>query len=315
MALSVAQINAISTAVYDKTIKQSVYDENPLLKKLRDNDKTVIAGGDDIRFPVRIKFLGTAADVDWDDQVTYQAVDTRTSGVLEWAVYRANTMLRWEEVAKAQEGKQRIVNIVEEKTKELSEEMNYRLATDLFASTYTDTNKIVPIPTIIDTADSYAGIAVADVDNSSWQAASEDASTTKMTRAVLYEDIEGAKFGSNGPNFFITTRDLAANYNALLGADERYVNVNEANAGFKGPTLYGYPVIGDPYVATGDFFGIDLDALELFVMKGNDMSVSEWIDLAPAGYPDSMGKVVKSVCNLVARRRRTMFKLTALTGI
>ena len=313
MAISIAQINAISTAVYDKKIKQQVYDENPFLKKLRDNDKTVIAGGDDIRFPVRIARLDTAGDVGWDDQVTFQAVDTRTSGVLEWAVYRAQTMLRWEEVAKAQEGKQRIVNIVEDKTTELSEDMAYRLATDLFASTFTDTNKIVPIPTIVDAADSYAGLAVADAAN--WKAASEDTSTTKMTRAVLYEDIEGAKFGTNGPNFFITTRDLAANYNALLGADERYVNVNEANAGFKGPTLYGYPVIGDPYVGSGDFYGIDLDSFELFVMKGNDMSVSEWIDLAPAGYPDSKGKVVKSVCNLVCRRRRTNFKLTALTGI
>lgn len=312
MAISIAQINAISTAVYDKKIKQSVYDENPLLKKLRDAEKVVIAGGDDIRFPVRIKRLDSAGDVGWDDQVTFTAKDTRTSGVLEWAVYRADTMLRWEEVAKAQEGKQRIVNIVEDKTTELSEDMAYRIATDLFASTFTDTNKIVPIPTIVDPDDSYAGIAVADA--SDW-ASGEDDSTTKMTRAVLYEDIEGAKFGTNGPNIFFTTRDLAGNYNALLGADERYVNVNEANAGFKGPTLYGYPVIGDPYVSSGEFFGLDLDALELFVMKGNDMSVSEWIDLAPAGYPDSKGKVVKSVCNLVSRRRRTHFKLTALTGI
>jgi len=272
-----------------------------------------LAGGDDIRFPVRIKQLGTAADVGWDDQVLYQAIDTRTSGVLEWAVYRADTMLRWEEKAKAQEGKQRIVNIVEDKTTELSEDMAYRIATDMFASSYSDTNKIVPIPTIVDAADSYAGIAVADAAH--WAAASEDASTTKMTRAILYEDVEGAKFGSNGPNFFITTRDLAANYNALLGADERYVNVNEANAGFKGPTLYGYPVIGDPYVGSGDFYGLDLDAFELFTMKGNDMKVSGWMDLGPAGYPDSAAKVVKSVCNLVCRRRKTNFKLTALTGI
>jgi len=313
MAISIAQINAISKSVYDKKIKQSVYDENPLLKKLRDNEKVTIAGGDDIRFPVRIKRLDTASDVGWDDQVTFTAKDTRTSGVLEWAVYRADTMLRWEEVAKAQEGKQRIVNIVEDKTTELSEDMAYRLATDLFATSFSDTNKIVPIPTIIDTADSYAGIAVADA--SDWAAASEDSSSTTMTRALLYEDIENAKFGTNGPNIFFTTRSLAGAYNALLGQDERYVNVNEANAGFKGPTLYGYPVIGDPYVSSGDWFGIDLDALELFVMKGNDMSVSEWIDLAPAGYPDSKGKVVKSVCNLVSRRRRTHFKLTALTGI
>jgi hypothetical protein len=313
MALSIEQINAISTAVYDKTLTQQVYDENPLLKKLRDSEKMTIAGGDDIRFPVRVKRLGTGGDVSWDDQVTPQAIDTRTSGVLEWAVYRANTMLRWEEKAKAQEGKQRIVNIVEEKTTELAEEMRYRLATDLFATSFTDTNKIVPIPTIVDSADSYAGIAVADTDDSSW-ASGEDASSTKMTRALLYADIEGAKFGSDMPNFFITTRALAGSYNALLGADERYVNTKEANAGFVGPSLYGYPVIGDPYVSSGDFFGLDLKALELFVMKGQDMTTSEWIDLAPAGYPDSAYKIVKSVCNLVSRRRRTHFKLTALTG-
>ena len=313
MAYSIQQINAISTAVYDKTITQQVYDENPFLKKLRDNDKVVVAGGDDIRFPVRTEKLGTGENPSWDDQMNYVAVDTRTSGVLEWAKYRASTLLRWEEVAKAQEGKQRIVNIVKDKTDELVEEISYLIATDLFASTFTDTNKIVPIPTIIDASDTYAGIAVADA--ADWKSSADDAATTKMTRAVLYEDIENAKFGSHGPNFFLTTRALAGAYNALLGADERYQNTKEANAGFNGPTLYGYPVIGDPYVGSGDFYGIDLDAFELFVMKDNDMKVSEWIDLASQGHPDSMAKVVKCVMNLVCRRRRTNFKLTALTGI
>lgn len=313
MAYSIEQINAISTAVYDKKITQQQYDENPLLKHLKDSEKKTIAGGDDIRFPVRTENLGTGGDVDWDDQVTFTAKDTRTSGVLEWAVYRADTMLRWEETAKAQAGSQRIVNIVEDKSMELSEEIAYRLATDLFASSYSDTNKIVPIPTIVDTADSYAGIAVADAAN--WKAASEDSSSTKMTRVLLYEDVEGAKFGMNMPNYFVTTRDLSANYNALLSGDERYVNTNKANAGFVGPALYTHPVMSDPYVSSGDFFGLDMEALELFVMKGQDFSVSEWIDLAPAGFPDSAGKVVKVVLNLICRRRRTSFKLTALTGV
>jgi len=73
-------------------------------------------------------------------------------------------------------------------------------------------------------------------------------------------------------------------------------------------------VIGDAYQQSTYWYGIDMDSMEMHVLKGEDMNMGEWIDLSPAGYPGSLGKVARHVCNIVCRRRKTNFKLSALTG-
>lgn len=310
MALSVTQANTVSKNVYEKKFKENVYDSHPFLKMLMANDKVTEAGGNQIQFPIQYKALGTANNVDWGDQVSFTSVNTWTGAVLDWATYRADTMLTWEERDKNQDGPQQIVNLIKNKTDQLKADMLYRLATDLFATSAVS-GKIVPLSTIVDSADTYAGIAVADA--SIW-AGKEDSSSTQLTRALLYSQITGAEFAEGKPNTHYTTRSLLADYNSLLSGDERYMNTREANAGFTTLTLYGNPVYSDAYMPAGYWYGLDMSAFELKVMKGDDMNISDWQDLHVAGYPRSLSKIVTWVGNLVCYRRRTSFKLSALTG-
>lgn len=310
MALSVNEMNTVSTPLYDKTLKQQVYDSHDFLKYLMANDKVRKSGGTKITFPIRYQRLDTADAVNWGDQVDFQAKPTRTQAELDWAPYRSHTMITWEERTKNGGGRTRIVNLAEEKAKELKEDMLYRLATDLWSTSATS-GHIAPLAQIVDSASSYANIAVSDA--SAW-AGNEDSSSTQMTRALLYGEVMDAKFGDNGPTRFYTTRSLLADYMDLLSQDERYMNTRDMNGGPTTVTLFGKPVIDDPYIPSGDFYGLDMDAFELFVHQDNDMDISPWEELTVAGYPKSMAKVVTHVCNLVARRRRTHFKLTALTG-
>jgi hypothetical protein len=207
-------------------------------------------------------------------------------------------------------GKTRIVNLLEDKAKELKEDMSDRLATDLWA-TSSVSGKMIPMYTIVDSADTYAGIAVADA--AIW-AGKEDSSTSKMTRAVFHAQVHAAEFGSNGPTRHYTTRAILAAYESLLTTDERYVSVDKMGTGPTTVSLYNKPVIADPYIAAGDWFGLDADKFELWVHEDDDMDVSPWIELGESGYRKSMAKYVTNVCNLVCRERRTSFKLTALTG-
>ena len=311
MALSVTQANTVSKDVYNKDYSENVYDSHPFLKTLKDKKKVIVAGGDQITFPVQYKSLGTGDAVDWGDQVNFESVDTLTQAVLDWAPYRAHTMLTWEERSKNQAGPQQIVNLIKNKHKQLEAEMAFRVATDIWATSAVS-GRITPIATIVDADDSYAGIAVADA--TVW-AGNEDTSSTTLTRALLYEDVVTSEFADGKPNAHYTTRALLAAYNSLLGADERYQNTKDANAGFTTLTLYGDPVYSDSYIAAGDWFGLDMDAFELHMMKGENMAVSDWEDLHVAGYPKSLSKIATCVTNLVCYRRRTSFKLTALTGI
>lgn len=310
MAITVAEANAVSTAVYDKKMVQQAYDEVYFFAKLKKDDKIIQSGGNDIRWPIRYKKLGTADAVDWDDQVTFEKVDTRTSAVLDWAPYRARTLLTWQEDSTNQAGKQRIINLIEDKTKELTEELLDNLATDLFA-TSSVTGNIIPLSTIIDSADTYGAVTVSDA--ATW-AGIEDSSSTQLTRALLNTSVASAQFGTNGPTVHITTRALLGKYDNLIGAAERWTDTETANMGFNHLSFYMKPVIGDAYQQSTYWYGIDMKAFEMHVLKGEDMNMGGWIDLSPAGYPGSLGKVARHVCNIVCRRRRTSFKLSALTG-
>jgi len=310
MAISVAEADAVSTAVYDRKMVQSAYDEAYFFAKLKKDDKIIQSGGNDIRWPIRYKKLGTADAVDWDDQVNFEKVDTRTSAVLDWRPYRSRTLLTWQEDSTNQAGRWRIVKLIEDKTKECLEDLVDNLSTDLFA-TSTATGSIESLSNIIDSGTTYGGITVADAAN--W-AATEDSSSTQLTRALLNTNIAATIFGTKGVTVHITTRALVGKFDNLIGAAERWYDVATANMGFEHLSFYLKPVIGDSYQQSTYWYGIDMDAFEMHVLKGEDMNMGGWIDLAPAGYPGSLGKVCRSVCNIICRRRRTSFKLSALTG-
>lgn len=311
MALSVNQANTISTRVYGKKFKENVYDSSPFLKWLKNNQKVKIRGGNDLSWPVRYKEYGTAAVRDWNDEVVYEATDTWTQAILDWVHVDAQVLITKEQRFKNQDGPHQIVDLIKSREDELRMDITEKLADMIFAASFT-TGNIVPISTITDANDTYAGIAVADA--SVW-AGNEDTSTTTMTRSFLYGEVAGAQFGEEGgPDTHWTTRALLASYNALLGADERYHNTQKANAGFKTITLFGDNVYADSHVPASSWYGLDSKCFELWTMEGVDMTPTDWFELEQAGHPKALAKYVDVACNLVALRRRTSFKCTALTG-
>ena len=78
--------------------------------------------------------------------------------------------------------------------------------------------------------------------------------------------------------------------------------------------LMGENVYAEPHLPTGYWFGLDLDAFEFWVLEGMDGKPTDWFELEQAGHPKAMAKYVDIACNLVAQRRRTSFKCSALTG-
>lgn len=310
MALSVNQANTVSHEVYGKHFVENVYDASPFLKMLKDKHKVKVKGGNYITFPVEYKELGTAQSRDWNDEVVFESVDTWTTAILQWAHIDAHTMITKEERFKNYAGPQQVVDVIKAKEKQLSNDLTEQLSDQIFA-TSSASNKIIPIAVIIDSSDAYAGIAPADA--SIW-AGNEDTSSTAMTRALLYSERGAAIFGMDGPTVHFTTQLLLDTYNKLLGADERYHNTREANAGFKTITLYGDNVYADHHIAAGHWYGLDMKQFELHVMEEMDMTPTDWQDLLVGGYPKALAKYVDVALNLVCYRRRTNFKLTALTG-
>ena len=310
MAFTVTHANTVSTSEYGKKFMNNVYDSRPFTKLLLGDHKAKVKGGTQITFPVEHKQVGSAESRAWNTEVNYESVDTFTQAVLAWAHIDAQVTISNEERLKNQAGPQQIVDVVKAKDAHLKNDIAEQIADQVFA-TASATNKIIPLAVIIDSADTYAGITVSDAP--AW-AGIEDSTTTPMTRAFLYGRVAAATFDDAGPSTHFTTRTLLAEYNALLGGDERYHNTMKANAGFKTITLYGDNVYADSHVATGHWYGIDMDAVELRMMEGAEMKPTEWFDLKVRGFPGAMAKYVEAALNLVFYRRRTSFKCSALTG-
>jgi hypothetical protein len=310
MALSVTQINAVAKKYYDEKIRDQAYDDSPFLKVLKTDHKIKERGGTQIQFPINYRKLAQSAATNPRAQVAFQAKDTITGGIDDWAWYRAQVMLPWDDLVKNR-GAAEIVNLIKEKTNELKRDLTDALATDLFATSQT-TNGLTPLAVIVDSAGAYAGIAVADA--ATWASTEDNATTTLVMHgsASLSASVMAATRGVNKPTLHVTTRNLWTKYESILQPNQRYEDKKMANLGFDSLTLYSKPVVADSYCTTKYWYGLDMTAFELVCQPGEDYTFTDWFELEQAGFPDSMAKVGKFVGNVVCHCRDTSFKYTLL---
>jgi hypothetical protein len=281
------------------------------LVKLKKENKIKRAGGRDIRFTIRYTDLGTAEAIDPAGQVSFQQVDTRTAGVLDWKYYKAQTMMNWDQRVQNDGDKFRAINLIKDLTSELKEEFYNKMATDLYTAN-PNGNGFAALPTIVDATDAYAGIYPSDAAN--W-AATESTETTLTlfsgTQSLAYM-VAQATFGKHAPTIHITTRNLQNKFESLMYDQVRYEDKEMANAGFQNVTFKGAPVIGDAHCPASSWWGLDTDCMELLVHSDYGPKIGDWMELDVAGYPNSLVKLLTWAGNLVSKRRNTHFKYTAL---
>lgn len=312
MALTIDELNAVSKKYFDGTIKQQVYDEHPFFAKLRKDEKVRISGGTSIQVPIRYKKLNKAASAGFREQFVFEGVETRTALDLDWKVVKGETVLFWDERVK-NAGKGRIIDLAKDKAAELKEDMRDAMATKLVAL-HADMgdNDFESIDNIIDDATVYGGIDPSDA--SEW-ASTVNSSTTGLVlfgaNSLSYMRSQ-ATFGRNEPTMHLTTRELWTKYESLLQPQQRYEDKEMANLGFTNITFHGKPIVEDPDIEAGYWYGIDMNQFEMFVKEGEDMDVSDWFSLEQAGYPKTTAKYMTAVLNIVCRMRKTSFKFMAL---
>ena len=311
MALSINELNAVSKKYFDSTLTQQVYEKSPFFAKLKADKKIKTDGGTSMQWTIRYKKLDSAKATGPRAKVDFQSKETRTGADIGWTYYDAQTLIHWDELVK-NSGKGKIINLLKDKSTELLEDIQEKLYSAIFATSGTSGTDMEFLARIIDSADAYAGIAVSDA--SEW-ASTEDSSTTTLKlygNGSLAYMRNQATFGTNEPTLHITTRDLVSKFESLLQPQQRYEDKKMANLGFHAMTFHGVPVLGDSHCPAGYWYGIDMTAFELREHSNYGLNVGEWFDLPQAGYPNAKAKYVSWVGNLLARRRKTSFKFSAL---
>jgi hypothetical protein len=313
MALSIDEANTVSSKFYDKTLTQQVYEKCPFYVKLKSINNVSTDGGTQITWPIRYKKLDQTGFVGPREQVSYSQEETRTQAVQDWKYIVGQNMISWDERVK-NSGKPMIVNLINDKTTEIREDMADVWSTALHA-TSAGANDFSPLAEIIDTGTTYAGIAVADA--AEWAAGAEDSTTTELVlfgSGSLSYMINQATFGNNKPDLHLTTRDLWSKFESLIEPQKRYYNKDTAlaKAGFTSLQWHDAEIISDVYCQSSYWYGIDTKQFEIRYHPDYNMLTSKWFKLEQAGYPYAMAKTCAWAGNILCRMRKTSFKFTAL---
>lgn len=310
MALSVTEAQTVQSDYFDKVQpEQQVYEEDPFLNKLKRDNQIVWDGGNEYQWPIRYRKYSRANAVDPDAAKTFETKSTRTGAKLARACYDIDSMITWAE-RMANTGKAKVVNLLADKNAEVMEDFMDRLATDLYT---TNPNGLgfISLDVIVDSAATYAGIAVADA--AAW-AGIEDTTTTVPAfygaNSISYS-LNLATLGKNMPNMFVTTRNLASALESLIEPQKRYQDIETASAGFKNVTFHGIPIMGNPFVPAGYFYGLNTKVFELLYHPDWNFEKSPWTELWPT-FPRNLGMIMSWVGNLKCKMRKCNFKYSAL---
>jgi hypothetical protein len=313
MALTYDEANTVSTQFFDKTITQQVYEKCPFYVKLKSIGNVSTNGGNQIQWPIRYKKLDKANWVGARDQVAYTQKETRTAAVLDWKYLYGNAMISWDERVQ-NTGRPQIVNLLRDKTEELREDMADTFGTALWSHS-AGSDQISSMYDIVDTGDTYAGIAVADA--AAWAAGFEDSTTTEMTlygNQSISEAMNSCTFGNDKPDCIFTTRNLWSKFESLIEPQKRYYNTQTAmaKAGFTSIAFHNAEVVSDVYLTEEDMYLVDSSKFKLRYHPKYNMTVGKWQSMEQAGYPYAMVKNVAWVGNLQCTMRQTSGRYDAL---
>lgn len=317
----VAQVNAITSKYFEKTIEQLAYEDSVLLKRLKADHKVKVKGGTQIQWPVRVEKLGTSGSVDPREAVTWSTNDTRIAAQLNWKFKYGKTLIQWDELLQNQ-GTPQIISLIKDKLSELKEDMNDEMITNLYkAAGSLDEMDFDSLDKIIGTG-TYAGIDPTGLDDPTrWQSIVEDAVDLDLkmyqdsSNTSLASAINQATFGSKRPNLGITTHDIYDQIENWVMTNFGQVQVDQKtlSMGFDNIKFKGLAIVADPQCPEGHLFGIDTDALELMVHPDYDMKATEW---APhENYPNALFKGISWAGNMKAKRRHTMFKFDDIVSV
>lgn len=319
----VAQVNAITSKYFEKTISQLAYEDSVLLKRLKSDHKVKVKGGTQIQWPVRVDKLGTSGSVYPRASVTWSTNDTRIAAQLNWKYKYGKTLIQWDELLQNQ-GTPQIISLVKDKLAELKEDMNDEMITNLYTDAGSlDEMDFDSIDKIIGT-DTYAGIDPATLaDPTRWRSIVDNGSGTgtdlkiytDATYTSLASAINQATFGSMRPNLAITTHDIYDQLESWIVTNFGQVQIDQKtlSLGFDNIKFKGVAFVADPQCPDGHIFGIDTDALELVVHPDYDMKATPW---GPhENYPNALFKGISWAGNLKSKRRHTHFKFTDIASV
>lgn len=314
---NVGQTLAAAMPRFEKTFKDQVFSETPLLNYLKNNGgvEELDGGASYVQVPL-MHAAGTSEWFSGTDSLDVTPVDTLDAAQYYWRNLNASIVITLEDELN-NSGKEQIVRLLDAKIKQAKLTIADNLSSSIYTGTGTESRKkIVGLQTLVGTG-TVGGIAGATY--ADWRSYVESTSTA-LTIAHMKTARNTINLGKGGSpvKFIPTTQTLFEKYESLLTPTyqmDPMVRSKEAerlgDVGFTALSYAGVPVVIDEDVPSGEMYFLNADNLKLYVhsMANNKMTESN----SPVDQHVSVRHIVMR-CALGTNRRKSLGKLTAKTA-
>lgn len=348
MAVPVSNFDVFTNEFFVKKLKENFFLKSPFLMKLRANQKT-FDGGNQIKLPVSYKkspntgaWRGRMATLNTD------YVQHATDAVFDLCYYYASiTIPETDQWINA--GDAKVVDLLKSQMEMVEESLVDTLATDMFGTgvnnaagaktidglqalctrngdgsegAYGDISRASSNSTKASWTDNgtdnswwntqtFAANANASVNF--WKGAQTIGNTTTLSIAKIQQLYGLCSDGASKPTMFVTGQLVFDAYSALVQNLNRQTNETSVGAaGFQTLEYSGVPVVVDDLInAQGTLYALNLNELDLRVLKGVDFYATPWRQ--PANQQANI-KFINFIGNLTTAKARAHGATTGYTG-
>lgn len=268
---------------YRSTLQDNIFRKTPLFFWLTDKGrKRTVDGGERIVVPLMYGTNSTAMAYSGYQTLDVTPQEGMTAAEYNWKQYAVSIAISGKEMRQNQ-GKSRVINLLEGKTKQAELSLKTEMNTDAFSTngdggvTLTGLGALVAVSP---TTGTVGNIDRSQADNSWWR----NNSTTSVgafasngidSMRTMFNTCSDA--GSDTPDFIITTQTVSEKYESQLQVHERFTDTKLADAGFQNIKFKNVPIMWDPACPTGYMYFLNSDYLSLDVHPDADMEIRPFI--------------------------------------
>jgi len=271
----------------------------------------MVSGGHKITRPLMYGKNTTAGSYSGSDVIPTTAQTGLSASEWDWKQYAASVVIEGLEEAK-NSGEEAIFDLLEAKVTQaqetILEEFDVMFLSDGTGNGGKDWNGLKNV--VAQNASSVGGI---DPATYSWWQTNIDSSTTALTVRTMGTTYNNASRGNDTPNLLLGTQLVYEKYESLIQANQRFVDVKSADAGFQSLMFKNAPILFDANVTgtgTADYlYFLNTKYLQLIGHTNN------WFRNTPFKQPDNQDiRVAQILCygNLVCTNRNRQGVMTVI---
>lgn len=281
MALTINNLDALTHRHIQKFIVDNVYNSQAFLMRLKKKG-IAIRGGSSIQQPIMYAELSSGTSYNGSDTWSSPSVDEAqfTNAKFEWKEYVVPFAVS-DRLANIQnDGDEAAVDYMDAKINAATKRLTEILSLGLFSDgTGNSGNDITGLKALLSDSVTYGGLDVATF--TTWKA-KKLAALTNPGELIIADMVRlwgKATIGADVPTLILSNQDVWNKFNTLLEPQRRYVNTQQAEAGFPVVEFMAKPYMVDNHTeGSGDgtadngLYFLNENYITLFVKKDREFN-------------------------------------------